>query len=336
MEKLSKQFEGWVTKWKTDSFLIARIKLTFFYFLTAFVILFSASLVLYRVFLFNITNSINEHVFDYNLARILIDKTQDILQTRLVITVLVILLLVIFVGFFLTKKTLNPIREYMKRQKRFIADASHELRTPISIAISGLEVALSNKNFNIDIAKKTLSNTLEEMQDLSRLTNNLLDVTKYTINSSSVYESLRIDEVISQAVEKMKVLAKQKDIEIKNEIKEPATILGNKTELTRVIFNILNNSINHTSQKGSISVSGCINKKEYIFSVTDNGSGISKENLDKIFDPFFQGDASRNNGGAGLGLTIAKKIIENHKGKISLKSELNKGTNVIIKLLISS
>ncbi|MCX6755453.1 MAG: HAMP domain-containing sensor histidine kinase [Candidatus Nomurabacteria bacterium] len=336
MEKLSKQFEGWVTKWKTDSFLIARIKLTFFYFLTASVILIVASSILYRTFLFNITESVNLNVDDEDVAQVLVDRTQDILLNKFITTDSSILIVIIVCGFLLTKKSLDPIRENMKRQKRFIADASHELRTPIAIAISGLEVAMSNKNFNIDIAKKTLSNTLEEMQDLSKLTNNLLDVTKYNVSSSSVYEPLQINEVISQAVEKMKALAKAKEIEIKNEIKEQVNVLGNKTEIERIVYNIINNSLAHTPNEGIVTISDFINKKEYIISITDNGSGISKENLDKIFDPFFQGDTSRNNGGAGLGLTLAKKIIENHKGKITIKSELNKGTNVIIKLPISS
>ncbi|MCX6753033.1 MAG: HAMP domain-containing sensor histidine kinase [Candidatus Nomurabacteria bacterium] len=336
MEKLYKQFEVLVIKWSNDRFFIARIKLTFFNFLTAFIILVSASVVLYRSFLFNITDSITNNVFDPHIARLLIDRTQDILQTRLIITNVVILLIVIVFGFLLTKKTLNPIKDSMQRQKRFIADASHELRTPIAIAISGLEVAINNKHINLDTAKHTLHKTLEEMQDMSLLTNNLLDITKYNINGPAERELFLMNEIISSVISKIEPIAIKKDIEIKNEIKEQAFIYGNKIELMRVVSNILNNAINHTPQKGNIVVSDSINKKDYFISIKDTGVGISKDLIDKIFDPFFQGDVSRSSGGTGLGLTLVKQIVENHDGVISIKSELNKGTIVNITLPLSS
>ena len=116
----------------------------------------------------------------------------------------------------------------------------------------------------------------------------------------------------------------------------PATVLGDRIELSRVFFNILDNAIKYTPQNGTIVVSDKITSDKYILTISDNGIGIGADILDKIFDPFFRGDAARSTDGAGLGLTLSKKIIENHKGTISIKSQLNKGTNVTISLPITS
>jgi signal transduction histidine kinase len=113
-------------------------------------------------------------------------------------------------------------------------------------------------------------------------------------------------------------------------------VLGNKIELGRVFYNILDNAIKYTPHKGRILISDKIVLNKYVLTLNDNGAGISKDIVDKIFDPFFRGDASRSTEGAGLGLTLSKKIIENHKGTISINSLENKGTSVIITLPIAS
>jgi signal transduction histidine kinase len=107
-------------------------------------------------------------------------------------------------------------------------------------------------------------------------------------------------------------------------------------ELARVFYNILDNAIKYTPNNGEISISGKTKLNKYLITITDNGSGISKDAIDKIFDPFFRGDKARNTNGAGLGLTLSKKIIENHKGTISIKSQENKGTSVLIALPLAS
>ena len=137
-------------------------------------------------------------------------------------------------------------------------------------------------------------------------------------------------------VNKDKNLALLKEINIETNLKNDATILGNKIDLERVIYNILDNAIKYTPKRGNITVSDEISKGKYILTISDTGNGIPKDIIDKIFDPFFRGDASRNTEGAGLGLTLSKKIILNHKGTIAINSEENKGTNVIITLPISS
>ena len=222
----------------------------------------------------------------------------------------------------------------MEKQKRFIADASHELRTPIAVVISGLEVNLNNKKLDLIGAKKTLEDTLDEMREFSKLSNILLDISKD--ETKIKHEVVDINQLLEIVITKNKNLAQIKNISIENKIESKVKIKGNETELKRVFFNILDNAIKYTSPGGLISISDQIISNNYIITISDNGIGIKDEIINKIFDPFFRGDESRSTEGAGLGLTLSKKIIENHKGKISIKSQVNKGTNVIISLPISS
>ena len=351
MEKLYKQFAESVTKWKVnyvnDEFFVARLRLTFYYSITAIIILGGSSILLYNTILSNLAQSLSENIFlNPNLSQAILDKAQDILLNRFLTIDSIITFFVIILGFFLTNKTLKPIKSNMQKQKRFIADASHELRTPTAVIISGLEVNLANKKLDLVSAKKTLENTLDEMREFSKLSNSLLDISKHGTQIHARYEPISINELIKSVVEKNKNLSKIKEINIETKIaspmeglqprESPATVLGDRIELSRVFFNILDNAIKYTPQNGTIVVSDKITSDKYILTISDNGIGIGADILDKIFDPFFRGDAARSTDGAGLGLTLSKKIIENHKGTISIKSQLNKGTNVTISLPITS
>ena len=341
MGKLYKRFVELVTRWKVnyrpDEFFSARLRLTFYYSLTAIVILGGSSVVLYNTILSNLTASIEANVFlDPHISQLIIDRAQDILINRFMTIDLILVFFVIVLGFLVTHKTLAPIKLNMLKQKRFIADASHELRTPIAVIISGLEVNLENRNLNFESAKRTLENTLVEMQDFSKLSNNLLDLSKYDMPTKTKYESIDISELISHIVEKNKSLAGFKYITIEAKIRPRTIVLGNNIELSRVFYNILDNAIKYTPHGGKISIFDKISLNKYVLTISDSGAGIPKEIIAKIFDPFFRGDVSRSTEGAGLGLTLARKIIENHKGTISIKSEEKKGTSVIISVPCTS
>ncbi|MEK7564497.1 MAG: HAMP domain-containing sensor histidine kinase [Patescibacteria group bacterium] len=339
MEKLYKQFVASVTSLKAffrpDEFTIARIKLTFLYVFTAALIVSGASFLLYKVLLSNIHDSLSGTLINPVLFDQLLEKIQTYLQNRLLAIDLIIISFVVLIGFFLTRQTLKPIKMSAQKQKKFIADASHELRTPIAIVISGLEVALRNKSLDISKSTEVLQKSLEEMRELSVLSNNLLDISKYDniLNIPKVH----IDAVLffTNTVSRIQSLARDKGVDIKIVLDDSVNISVNKLEFERVVFNVLNNAITHTQEGGVIIISDKKEKNSYFLIIEDTGSGIPKELIPKVFDPFFRADESRNTVGAGLGLTLAKKIIDNHKGQIHINSEEGKGTQVVISIPIS-
>lgn len=338
-----------------DGFFSVRLRLTLYYALFTAVIIGGFSIILYQTLLTNFAETLkdtapglNPHIF-----RAIIDRAHLILVNRLFIADIIILLFATVLGYLLTHRTLKPMRDSMQKQKRFIADASHELRTPIAVVISGLEVALRNKNLGIDDAKKTLTDTLDEMKEFSLLTNQLLDLSKTESSEAAAHATrkpINIAELVRTTSEKMKKLADEKEINftmhIKEETPEPVRVLGNDVELSRVFYNIIHNAISYTPNKGSITVEGHISLGKYVVTITDTGIGIPSKILGKIFEPFFQGDASRNESkndqdqktgsGAGLGLPIAKKIVESHSGSIVIKSKEHGGTKAVISLPLSS
>lgn len=321
---------------KIDDFLAARVGLTLYYLITALIILGGSSIITYNAILSNFTELVLERGFTPDVSQAIIADAQHVLFNRFLTIDSIIILVTVIIAFLLTSKTLKPIRINMLKQKRFIADASHELRTPIAVIISGLEVTLNNKKLDLPTAKKTLESSLEEMKDFSKLSNTLLDLSKYDMSARREQKLILINELVKSIVEKNRNLANVKNINITTRIELSANVLGNEMELSRVFLNILDNAIKYTPDGGAIVLEDKINSNNYILTISDNGVGVPADILNKIFDPFFRGDSSRSTEGAGLGLTLVKKIIENHHGTISVKSQVNKGTNVIISLPISS
>ena len=342
MQKLLRQLGEWATKWRVkyidDEFFVARVRLTFYYTVTAIVILGGSSILLYNAILFNLADSLAANIFlSPSVSQSILDRAQDILLNRFLTIDIAIIFLIIILGFFLTNKTLKPIKISVQKQKRFIADASHELRTPTAVIISGLEVTLNNKKLDFMSAKKTLESTLDEMREFSKLSNNLLDISKYDSKTDIKHELLIINKLVENVVEKSKILASVKNINFEIKIMErPIAVKGNEVELGRMLYNILDNAIKYTPADGTIEISDKISINKYILAIHDTGIGIPAKILPKIFDPFFREGASRTSNGAGLGLALVKKIINNHKGNITINSEINKGTNVQISLPIAS
>lgn len=240
-------------------------------------------------------------------------------------------------GYFLAGKTLKPIEIAMEDQKRFVADASHELRTPLTSLKTSIEVALREKKITIKEAKTILTSSLEDIASLESLTNNLLSLTRYQqINGNIIFQTTDISEVIQNAYKKILPLAKKKNIAIKLKIADQK-LVANKQSLEEMIVIFLDNAVKYTPKKGKVFLRLNLDKKELIIEVKDTGIGISQNDIPHIFDRFYRVDQSRskeNVPGFGLGLSLAKKIIEMHKGSMAVASELTKGTTFTIKLPI--
>lgn len=343
MEKLFKQLEDWVTRSRNkldkDAFLKARIRLTLIYTSVAAFILSIFSYLLYGSLVAQLYDSIQDKIFDPHLRRVFLNRAQDIIQSRIIFDDIVLLICVLVFGFIITKWTLKPIKESMDKQKRFIADASHELRTPIAILKTQVEVAMRRKQISNIESQEILRDVLDEVNVLSNLANNLLNISKQTPDvSKNKFSKISLNKILNDSILKMNVIAEEKKIIlVNNTIKDEKYVKGDTVMLTQLLFNVLNNSINYTSVGGVVTISNKIKNNNVIINIEDTGKGISSDKLPHIFEPFYRSlDSDTNQDGAGLGLTIAKSIVDAHNGDISIKSEINKGTNVEIVLPLSS
>jgi signal transduction histidine kinase len=260
-------------------------------------------------------------------------------RTRLTI-ILIFINLGIFVaagfsGYFLAGRTLRPIKEMLDEQNRFITDASHELRTPLTSLKTSIEVNLRNKNLTMAQAKKLIESNLEDVEYLRVLSDGLLRLAYYQEpNGNMLFEKVSLKEIAENAVDKIKALALDNKIRINSRI-ENLEIHGDKKSLTELLVILLDNAIKYGKQKSSVKINTLKEDGKVIISVSDNGIGIDEKDLPHIFDRFYRAEKSRskeNVSGYGLGLSIAKKIVELHNGLITVESEKGKGTTFTVTL----
>jgi two-component system sensor histidine kinase CiaH len=232
-------------------------------------------------------------------------------------------------GYFLAGKTLRPIENAMDEQKRFVADASHELKTPLTAMQTSVEVALRDKKINLKEVKKVLKDSLNDINDLKDLTNGLLMLARLQQNEKSMkMEKVSLMEMAKNAVKKVRPLAKKKHIKLSQKTAS-IFVKGDKDSIEKLMVILLENAIKYTPRKGMVILKVFKETRNAVISVKDTGVGRPREDLPRIFERFYRADHSRSKGGSdgfGLGLSIAKKIAEMHHGKIGVKSELGKGS----------
>ena len=226
-------------------------------------------------------------------------------------------------GYFLAGRTLKPIQKMVEDQNRFITDASHEFRTPLTSLKSEIEVFLRG---NKDIAKNTkelLQSNLEEVNNLQVLSDNLLELTQYEKPQVALlFETVSIVDVLNSAFRRVSPFAKKKQILLEKKIQN-LFVKGDKQSLVQLFVILLDNAIKYSNNKKTVSVTAETTDHAVIVVVKDNGAGIESQDISHIFDRFFRADSSRTKqqaSGYGLGLSIAKKIVANHNGSISVES----------------
>lgn len=262
-----------------------------------------------------------------------IAEARNRLLARLIFINVGILVLAGAAGFFLAGRTLKPIAEMVDEQNRFITDASHELRTPLTALRSEIEVGLLNKKLTLKEAQSLIQSNLEEVIELQVLSESLLELTQYQNNNErDIFEEVSLNEVVSDAVAKVKSLAGKKKITIETAV--PAMVMNGGRERLRELFVILlDNAIKYSQTGTKVRISGKSSRRSYTISITDSGCGIDEKDIPHIFDRFYRADMSRskiNAGGYGLGLSIAKKIVDLHSGSIQVESIVNKGSTFTI------
>ena len=269
---------------------------------------------------YNLKN--NDSLVILNTASIKNKLTILLIESILLFIMIEILIYLITIK--LTKWICKPAEEAFIKQKDFIADASHELKTPLAVIMaSSDELKTDKKN------SKYIDNIKYESERMSTLISSLLDLSKLENGVSiSTYKKENISKIIEKTCLTFEALAFEKEIEIKNDIDEDIIFNCSKDEIERLISIILDNAIKHSYNKTTIKVNAKNNKNNIDIEIINCGDALNPGDEEKIFERFYRADKarSRKENRYGLGLAIAKNIVLNHKGTIKAFSKNGKTT----------
>lgn len=240
----------------------------------------------------------------------------------------------------MSRKAMVPIAEAYARQREFVADASHELRTPLSVMLASIEALQLEESVAADpFSQKVLTGLKSEVSSMTKLAGSLLHLARSDsdkqIGEQSVFD---VRKAAVEVIDKLTPIAHTKDISITLQAPSELMIKGDADKLKQLLVLLIDNAIKYTPDKGFVQITLAeeVEKgiRSFTFEVKDSGIGISAEALPRIFDRFFRHDKSRTrqSGGQGLGLAIAKGIVNANRGSIHVTSEPGVGSTFKVRL----
>lgn len=233
-------------------------------------------------------------------------------------------------------KMIAKLDNAFESQKRFNASVAHELKTPLAVIKTNIDVLKSCDDKSIEEYEDTLDIVEKSILRMNTMIEALLDIIRQ--ENAPLNESIIINEIIEDVVDDLTIIAKKSDISIYVEIDEiKSKIIGNEILLYRALYNIVENSVKYNMANGSIKILAKEEKDTIKIIIIDTGIGIDKKKIDKIFEPFYRCEDinTLSISGIGLGLSLTKSVINMHGGEIKVESEINKGTKFIIILPIN-
>ncbi len=223
---------------------------------------------------------------------------------------------------------LDRLHKVFEAQRRFVADAAHEMQTPLSVIKGSIEVTLQRHRTPEEYRDALVTN-LGQVERLSNLTRSLLTLAQFAGEHPPVkLVPLALEPLVQTLVKDLILLAEDRKVHLACEAQPVPLVLGDEGRLTQLLVNLLDNALAHTPAGGKVTVRLRGQQGQVEMEVEDTGSGIEPEHLPRLFERFYRADPSRNreSGGAGLGLAIVKEIAEAHGGTVRVESTIGKGT----------
>lgn len=336
-------------------FRSARLKLTAWYSLIILVISLSFSLVIFQVWISEVERFDRlqrlrlerryVRPYDYISPSIPLlpqasygdDDLVEEIKNRLFLHLLTVngsvVLLSGILGYLLAGKTLSPIQSMVEDQHRFITDASHELKTPLTSLKIAYEVYLRDRNRTVKTADVLATESIQEVNRLQLLSESLLQLSYHSHRPQPItFQEVKIVDVLTSVQKKLQSQAQSKHIAITLEGKQ-TLVRANEEGLFQVFFIILDNAIKYSNPQTTIRIRIKRSKAFVHIEFHDQGIGIAESAIPQIFRRFYRADPSRSaqrNAGYGLGLAIARSIVHKHHGQIAVKSKLGKGSTFTV------
>ena len=272
-------------------------------------------------------------IFDYTTQK----TTIDALLLTLIILYALCLLFAAGCSWLLSEKIVSPVKDAMDKQKELIANASHELKTPLTILSTNLDIVTNNPEKTVAENEKWLSVSNTQISKMNELILEMLELSRLDAKDGEISETSDLSSIVEGAVLSFEASCYEKNIELTNEITPNLHTVGARMQLEKAVSTILDNAVKYTPHGGKISAT-LVKKLHYAeLTVRNTGEGIAPENIDRIFDRFYKADTARTETSAksfGLGLSIAKSIAEHSGGDIICRSEVGKYTEFVITLPI--
>ena len=226
---------------------------------------------------------------------------------------------------------LDRLQESFERERQFTSDASHELRTPVAV-ISACAEDLRGCVQDSD-SKQSLEAIEKESERMNKIISQLLLLTRgYEGRYHMEKEVLELHEVVGSVMAELSEMAADSQIRLFNKVPEKSTVFADQSLITQLLINLIGNSIKYGVRGGKVTVRASNSEQGCTFTVSDNGIGIREDELEHVFERFYRADKARDRSGSGLGLSIVKWIVALHNGKISIRSQYGKGTQVTVAL----
>jgi len=223
---------------------------------------------------------------------------------------------------------LERLHHVFEGQRQFIADAAHEIQTPLTVVKGTIEVALQ-KSRTADEYRDALVTNLGQVERLGTLTRSLLTLAQFAGDRPPVkLVPLKLEPLMQDLVKELTLLADDRKVRLKLDAQPVPIVLGDEGRLTQLLVNLLDNALAYTPPEGMVTLRLRPEKGEVVIEVEDTGPGIAPEHLPRLFERFYRADHARDraSGGAGLGLAIVKEIAEAHGGSVRVTSTLGQGT----------
>ena len=280
----------------------------------------------------------NQQVHHNQIIENYLDSRTDESRLALFIDLVVINVLALVIGsllsFLLAERTLRPIEENMEAQSQFVSDASHELRTPLTALRTANEVALRQKNLGATEARQVIEENVTDIARLQDLTNSMLGLLLES-PTPETWRSVKFDEIVESSRKLVAAQAGFKKIRI---VAKPTkfVVRVNEQQIIQLMTILLDNAVKYSDKKSEVVVSAIRQGRSIEVSVSDTGIGMTEDVASNIFTRFYRAEQSRTTPGYGLGLSIARKIADTHKAKLSVKTVLGEGSTFTFFLPVSN
>lgn len=259
---------------------------------------------------------------------VFVDRTQEIESMRdfmmSAMAIGAVSLVALFaISFFLSGWVARPVEKAWAQQKQFVADASHELKTPLTVILANTGILLSHKNDTIAQQQRWVLNTQEEAVNMKKLVDDLLFLARNDAGVQLIYSRVNFSDVVWSAVLPFESVAFEQGLQLDSDIAENLTVIADEGKLRELVRILLDNACKYCAAKGKIFVRLEREGEKVLLHVRNNvEETLKQEDIEKLFERFYRADKSRNRekGGYGLGLAIARSIVQQNHGKISVQS----------------